>query len=139
MLLAAWRLSRPSFAQAVSSLHPLLFFSHVVLPQDIAALLPKGKLLSEVRGRGRFMEGERAAEELPPPPCSLQAPPHFFFFFVDADHRPARPSLPLSLTPPLSLSPFNRPNGGALASSSPGAGCTTPFTGRSRTLCYTGE
>jgi len=103
MLLAAWRLSRPSFAQAVSSLHPLLFFSHVVLPQDIAALLPKGKLLSEVRGRGRFMEGERAAEELPPPPCSLQAPPHFFFFFCRR-RPPPRPALPPSLSHASSLS-----------------------------------
>ena len=122
---------------------------HVVLPPDIAKLLPKGRLLSEVRFRtairldaGATPERRRYRSSVSRPHRCRSGPvPLARSAGVSRDSsspraRVARSARLTRASPFPSLS--HRRSGAVSACSSPAAGCTTPSTGPSPTSCSTG-
>ena len=124
---------------------------HVVLPPDIAKLLPKGRLLSEVRFRTAIRldaaaspERRRYRSPVSKPHRSRSRPvaPALAreFRATPRSTRARRAKRTAELTRasgfPSSLS--DRRSGAVSACSSPAVGCTTPSTGPSPTSCCTG-
>jgi len=124
---------------------------HVVLPPDIAKLLPKGRLLSEVRFRTAIRldadatpERRRYRSSVSKPHRSRSRPvaPALAreFRATPRSTRARRAKRTAELTRasgfPSSLS--DRRSGAVSACSSPAVGCTTPSTGPSPTSCCTG-